>query len=65
MLSLSGIAITKKVHQKEKAASDSGVCSAGLYQGIMRTEEIDRFQKLTSATRIARGHPLVLALSPT
>lgn len=57
----------KKVHQKEKAASDSGVCSAGMYQGDISLQELKQaraFRKLVSVTRIAYycRHPSHISL---
>lgn len=46
----------KKVHQKEKAASDSGVRGAGMYQGgisLQESKQAKAFRKLAGATRIA------------
>lgn len=34
----------KKVHQKEKAASDSGARGAGMYQGIINCRELNRWE---------------------
>lgn len=45
----------KKVHQKEKAASDSGVRGAGMYQESISRLELSQtkaFRKLTCATEI-------------
>lgn len=52
----------KKVHQKEKAASDRGVRGAGMYQDSISLRELCRtkaLRKLASATGIACvGSPL-------
>lgn len=58
--------LKKLINQKEKAASDSGLARAGMYQASINSQELQRaetFQSSIGATRTENPTPLPVSLT--